>query len=72
MWGTVVSSDRMIPVRMEKGGMTVAFEVTVLFVVVFGLLLTVLYIAAVASEVEAVRIILMEILDKLRKEDEDG
>lgn len=52
--------------------MTVAFEVTVLFVVVFGLLLTVLYIAAVASEVEAVRIILMEILDKLRKEDDDG
>lgn len=52
--------------------MTVAFEVTVLFVVVFGLLLTVLYIAAVASEVEAVRIILMEILDKLRKEADDG
>lgn len=45
-----------------------AFEVTLLFVVIFGVLFTVLYIAAVASEVEAARIILMEILDKLRKE----
>lgn len=49
-----------------------AFEVTLLFVVVFGVLFTTLYISAVASEVEVVRIILMEILDKLRKEDDDG